>query len=554
MATTNPESPATEVPPEAQTTPLQPTAAVAAAPPASLPRWRSPAAAALLLTAAGVIVRLWILATTALAKVNGDQAVTGVMVRRILAGQNQYVFFAGQQYNGSLEQYLQAATYWIFRLPENGFTLRLTQVALSAASTWLMYLVGRRVLQRPWAAVLAAGLMAFGPFWTLYRGLGSFGAYPSLIVVGLVAVYCALRLGEGSRIAIICAAGFGFCVGIIAWLGLSGAELLIPAGLIAAPYFVRSWRLWVAAVPALLVGMAPILWWSVRNHSFALLNAGPPISPSTFGSRLHNLFGPVLREFVGVAYFNGDPGWQLPLQYLAVAVLAVAFAVAVIRHRRGILATVALRADGRSPMDALLLSIPLMALLYCSSKWAWFSAEPRYLFAFSPVLLWCLAAALPERPTRARLVTVLTGSAVFAGTSITMMLGTQQYVASVHGSGDFTAASAFLVSEGDTHGYADYWTAMPMLYYSKGTLNIAPLTGGRDKFPAVTAAADSAADTFYVAAGPDSEVRYGGRWMEKVLQSHHVTYRRTRFGALVVFDRLSPSVKPWTLRIGIAPR
>jgi len=528
--------------------------AVASTPAASLDHWwRSPAAAALLLTAAGVVFRLWTLSNTAAARVNGDQAVTGVMVRRILAGQNQYVFFAGQQYNGSLEQYLQAAMYWIFRLPENGFTLRLTQVGLSAASIWLMYLVGRRVLQRPWAAVVAAGLMAFGPVWTLLRGLGSFGAYPSLIVVGLVAVYCALRIREGGRIAIICAVGFGFCVGVIAWLGLSGAELLIPAGLIAAPYFLRSWRLWVAAVPALLVGMAPILWWSLRNHSFALLNAGPPISPSTFGSRFANLFGPVLREFIGVADVNGTPGWPLPLQYLAVAALATAFAVVVIRHRRGILATIALRPDGRSPMDALLVSIPLMALLYCSSKWAWVSAEPRYLFAFSPVLLWCLAAALPERPSRVRLAGVLTGGVVFAATSITMIAG-QPYVASVHGSGDYTAASAFLVAEGDIDGYADYWTAMPMLYYSKGALNIAPLTGGRDKFPSVTAAADFAPDTFYIATGPSSEVRYGGKWMENLFQTHHVTYRKTRFGALVVFDRLTPRVKPWTLRIGLAPR
>ena len=516
------------------------------------PRWRSPTAAALAVTVIGVAVRIWIITRTSLKIINGDEAVTGVMVQRILSGQGHYIFYAGQQYNGSLEQYLQAAMYWLFRLPQNAFTLRLPQIAMMAASIWLIYLVGCRLLQRPWAAVVAAALYAVGPYWTIRQGIGTFGSYPDLIVVGLVALYCSLRMGEPGRRGLWWGAGFAFCCGMVAWLGLSGVELLIPAALLAAPYFVRSWRLWAVGVPALLLGMSPLLVWSVKNGKFALLDAGPAVLPSTFGSRIHDLFGPVLREFIGVGYGNGVPGWPLTLQYLAVAALGLAYLVAVIRRWHGILAILTLRLDRPSPFDALLVTIPITVLLYSSSKWAWYSAEPRYLFASSPILVFCLAAALPARPRPIRVVAVLVGTAIFAATSLTM-LANRPYNARADQTNDMRAAVTYLTTTGQTHGYADYWTAMPMLYLSRGTLDIAPLAAGRGRFPDVTAASDQAADTFYVSATPNSKATTGGKGMEKAFAAHHVTFHRVRIGSLVVYDHLSPALKPWQLGLGLAP-
>lgn len=512
---------------------------------------RRPTAAALALVVVGVAVRVWALSSTSLGHINGDEAVTGIMADRIVSGRNQYIFFAGQQYNGSLEQYLQAAMYWLLRVPQGATTLRYPQVALTALATWLMYLVGRRLLERPWAAVVAAGLFAVGPYWTLARGLGSFGSYPDLIVVGLLAVYAALRIRDG-RSAVRWAAVFGACVGLVTWLGLSAAELLIPAGLIAAPYFVRSWRLWVAAVPAVVLGAAPMLWWSLQHGTFALANAGPQVQPSTVGGRFRNLFGPVLREFIGVAFVNGTPGWPLALQYAAAVALGVASVVAVVRHRRGIVAVLLLRTDGRSGLDALLASVPFLVVVYCASKWAWVAAEPRYLYAFSPVLLWCLAAALPARPGPVRLTAVLVGCAVFAATSLTM-IGNRPYRTAADGIHNPKAVADFLRANGDQYGYAEYWTAMPILYASGDTLDISSMTAGRNKFPDVTAAADAAPTTFYVAAGVTSTARYGGQWMEQQLKSHAVSYRRTVIGSQVVFDQLSPALKPWQLKFGPGP-
>lgn len=517
-----------------------------------VPGGRAPAVAALAMVVLSIAVRLWALIDTPASRIDGDQAVTGIMVQRILSGQGHYAFYAGQQYNGSLEQYLQAGLYWLLPVVQNAFTLRLPQVALAATATWLMYLAGRRLLHRPWAAVIAAGLFAVGPFWTVARGLGSYGSYPDLIVVGLVAVYAALRLRDGGRAAVLWSAVCGFCVGLIAWLGLSGVELLFPAGLIAAPYYVRSLRLWLTAVPAAVVGVAPLLWWSVRHGVFALSNAGPAVQRSTVGERFQNLFGPVLREFIGVGYINGRPGWPMQLQYLAVVALGVAYVVAVVRHRHGILSVVLLRTGGRSGLDALLVSVPLMVLSYSASKWAWFSGEPRYLYAFTPVLLWCLAAALPERPGRIRLTAVLAGCAVFAATSLSM-LGHRPYISATQNTSRYQSVVDFLRNNGDRYGYAEYWTAMPLLYLSNRTMDIASTTSGRTKFPDVTQGADEAPTTFYVAVSPGSLAPNGGRWMEERFKSHGVKYRKTVLGALVVFDRLSPDLKPWQLKIGPGP-
>lgn len=515
------------------------------------PTPRAATLAAILLTLAGVGVRIWALTSTSQRALNGDQAATGVMVRRILDGRNQYVFFAGQQYNGSLEQYLQAGMYWVLRLPQNAITLRFPQIALMAAVSWLTYVVGCRLLERPWAAVLAAGLIAFGPFWTITRGLGSYGAYPSLIVCGLLGIYCALRIGEGGRSGLGWAAGLGFTAGLIGWLGLSGVELLIPAAFLAAPTFRRSWRPWVFAVLGGSIGLLPLIAWSVRNHTFALLNAGPPVEPSTPGQRLRNLFGPVLREFVGVAYTKGAPGWPLTLQYLLVGALAITYLVAVIRRRRTILAMLALKTEGRSPFDALLLAVPVLVIIYAASKWAWVSTEPRYLFAFSPVLVWCLAAALPHRPRPARTIAVLAGAVVFSVTSVSML--NRPYVPLVHGQADLQAMSGYLRAHDELHGYADYWTAMPLLYAAGGSVDVAPLSTGRNKFPQVTASVEAAPNFFYAAANPTSTARFGGAWLEKQLRDHHVTYHKTTFGRVEVLDQLSPRLKPWELGIGSKP-
>ena len=251
---------------------------------------------------AGAAVRLWSLTTPAL-QLDGDQAVTGLMVDNILAGRSQYAFVAGQNYNGALEQWLQAAMYWALPLPRNGFTLRLVEVALMAAACWLTYAVGRRVLNSSWRAALAAVLMALAPYWTFAKGSHSDGAYPSALIVGLLSIYCALRLLEERRLR--WAAAGGFLAGAVLWLGQTGIELLVPAALIALPVLARSARAWLVAAPAAAIGMAPSLAWSLRHHNFAVIDIHLQTPPTSLGTRSTTSSGRSCGNS------SGSPAWAV---------------------------------------------------------------------------------------------------------------------------------------------------------------------------------------------------------------------------------------------------
>lgn len=499
---------------------------------------------------AGAAVRLWSLTTPAL-QLDGDQAVTGLMVDNILAGRSQYVFVAGQNYNGALEQWLQAAMYWALPLPRNGFTLRLVEVALMAAACWLTYAVGRRVLNSSWRAALAAVLMALAPYWTFAKGSHSDGAYPSALIVGLLSIYCALRLLEERRLR--WAAAGGFLAGAVLWLGQTGIELLVPAALIALPVLARSARAWLVAAPAAAIGMAPSLAWSLRHHNFAVIDIHLQTPPTSLGTRFHNVFGAILREFIGVAGLGGAPGWPYLLQHLAVAALGVAFLAAVYRRRRGALAVLTARTEGRTPVDALLVSVPIVAVIYVTSRSAWDAGTPKYLFVFTPVLLWLLAAAVPtRRPALGRVVAALL-AVVMVATSMTMLVNRHDEYPGTSDA-ELRTAIRYLVAHNYRDVYAEFWTAMPMLYLADGSLDIAPLRGGKAKFVGVFQRVYTASSAVYVdSARTNGNAPTSRPPIDAMFQLHHIAFQKVQLGTVIIWTHISPMVRPWQIGIGRAP-
>ena len=146
--------------------------------------------AALLCAAA----RLWYLGGPA-AQFNADEATTGLMVREILAGRH-YVFYAGQDYGGTLEQYLQAAAYLLVPMPQTAWTLRLPLVALSVVTCVLVQLLAERVLgDRPRAAV-AAVLFAVSPWFNVVGSVTALGFYVVGQTLTVAVLYGALRAGD----------------------------------------------------------------------------------------------------------------------------------------------------------------------------------------------------------------------------------------------------------------------------------------------------------------------------------------------------------------------
>jgi 4-amino-4-deoxy-L-arabinose transferase-like glycosyltransferase len=491
--------------------------------------------------------RLWFLTTTQ-AMFDGDEAMTGLMVRRILAG-HPYAFLADQHYNGAVEQYLQAAAWAV--LPQTAVTLRLVEVGLAVLACWLVYLVGRELLgaRRGW---LAAALFAVGPFFLIWKGVRSHGAYPTSQLLGLLAVWLALRLRADGARARWLAAAFGLVAGAAAWSAWSAAYLVLPAAAWLAPQLGRRPGLLGPAAAGALAGYLPALAWALTEHHLPLLvGLQPADSPGPLG-RLHLLAGPVLREFVGVGYFGGAPGWPAWLQTAAVLGLAAGYLFACWRRRAGLLALVRLRAAGRQPADLLLLVPPVVAVSYAASTFTWWAGEPRYLFAAYPALALGLAALPPRR----RLAGPVSAAALVA------VLGATSVGTAIRHAGDgdpnrddcLRQAAGWLAGHGVTAAYSDYWTGLPLqlLAGDRPGLSIAPMNSGRGKFPELRHAADAAPPAYVLSRTPDPMGQAGDEVaaMDRALAAHGVTADRTEVGCTTVYTDLSPALRPWELGRG----
>jgi hypothetical protein len=510
-------------------------------------------------------IRLWYL-TTPQATLDGDEATTGVMVRRILDG-HLYTYLAGQHYNGAIEQYVQAATLAL--LPDTAFTLRLTQVGIACVACWLIYIAGARMLATRWQAALAAALFATGPFFNIWKGVRSHGAYGTGQILGLVAIYAALRLRnvrrgrEGDPIEADdpdAPAGrrwfavLGLSTGLALWASWSAGYLILPALVYASPTLWRRKReAAIAGLPALVAGYAPALGWAVAHGMLPML--GGPQPERTPWERLASLVSPVLREFVGVGYRYGHPGWPIVLQYALLATFSIGYVVAVVRR---------LRSGKSAPTDMLLLTPPTVALLYAASRYTWWTGEPRYLFVAYPALALGIAALVPRFPgrsldglsrrsgmaRRSAAVAVLT---VWACTSAT-------FLARHHDDGPrdlpgcLTAANAWLRGHGVTHIYSDYWTGMPLQFYAGDRLLVGPVGGGRTKFPEGRHVVDADPNPVYLAGhirDPMDEEPDHVAQVDAALAAHGIRSQRTEVGCVVVYEHLRPLERPWEIGLGL---
>ena len=512
-----------------------------------IPRRRIQAAtwAAVAAVIAGTAVRVWFLLTPAGSLLDADQAATGLMARRMLHGQDFYTYFAGQNYNAAIEQYLQTAMYWLLPIPETPFTLRLVPVFLGALVTWFIYLVGARMLPNRWLAAMAAMLFAFGPFHNVLKGTHSDGAYPStqlLVVVGLDA---ALRLrGDGSRRDVLWSALLGLVTGLTIWCGLTGLFVLVPVALWAAPLVFRSWYAVGAGTLAAVAGASPTLAWLWSTGTFPGPGPQPPVS---LRDRMINVFGVLTREFIGVGQISGRPGWPLKLQYLALVVVLGGWLIAVIRRRQGILALLTFQTRwGRKPVDILLVAVALGWIGLAVSHYSWYTETPRYLFVLYPLYPLLLAACVPVRAARS--VTVVTAATLTVVFVVSSLVQLTTYRAAGPREETYRKVAAALVAAGQTNVYGDYWRVIPLEYFSPDVqINAAPLGVGGGKFPEEHAQVDNAPTFAYIADAADLKAKKG---IAAELRRRNISFTPTVIDSLVIYTDLSRYPKPWDIGLG----
>jgi hypothetical protein len=505
---------------------------------------RRPALATAAAALTGLVIRAAFLLTPG-GGMDADEAVTGIMARRMAQGEDIYIFFLGQNYNSSLEQFPQALLFAL-GLPANPFTLRIPQLLMSVMACALMYLVGRRVLPSAWHAVLAATLFAFGPYFLIWKGARSFGSYDAALLLSLATVLLVLRFDEqeGRRDRLLHAFGVGVGVGLTYYASPSGYYLVLPAAL----WFFASARhhlsMLAAAAGGVVTGLIPVLYWTVSTRHFP--TPDPGTLPSTAAERFGNLFDEIGRQFIGVAYLYGVPGWPVTLGRITLWALTLAAVVAIGFRWRGVLALLTAREADRQPFDMVLLAIPVMVAAYVASKYSFFITEPRYLFTAYPILILGLVRLVPTRtPLRyAMAAAVLLFVAV---PSLTLLVSRADDVPGERDA-DLAHVVDVLDGEGSTFVYASYWTAMPLEFEADERLTVGTMAMP-ERLPDERRAVDAATDPVWVGSrGVNTDDITP---MRAALDDAGVRYRERTFGDVTVFDRFSRDIRPWDVGLSL---
>ena len=239
------------------------------------------------------------------------------------------------------------------------------------------------------------------------------------------------------------------------------------------------------------------------------------------------------------------------LPYLRWSAIWIAWVVV---RRRGLLAVLSLRRDGREPIDLILLIFPFAVALYLISPYTFFTGSPRYLFALYPVFAVALAATATVAAEQISAKWPRQGARValaFGGVLLVALGSVDTVTSDMHflgGSRGYTTdlqlrqAVRFLQAQGDQYVYGEYWTAMPAYYFAAGTdLRIAAWDFGF-RFADVLAAVNAAPRFAYVSTNRPGD--YSADAVIAALNANAATYRVTRFGSATVVDQLSRQLRP----------
>lgn len=332
--------------------------------------------------ATGVALRIWVLASPP-GGLDADEAVWGLMARRVLDGELS-VFFWAQNYGGTLEA---LATAPLFAVTGSGtLALRAVPIALFALAALLVWRIGRRTVGEP-AARLAAVLFWTWPAYLVWKSTRAHGFYGAVTVLSLAVLLLALRLRE--RDSRLDAAALGLALGLGWWASPQIALLAVPAlaWLVwRRPAVVRS--AWLV-LPAAVAGAAPWLGWNLA-HGFDSLE--PPFEPGDDSYPEH------LRIFFA-ATWPSALGLRVPFTFEWLVGAPVGRALQLLA-----LAGLGWLLVRRRPLGNVeLLAVTALAypLLQSISPFSILNDEPRYLVLLVPVTALLLALVLARGPMTA---------------------------------------------------------------------------------------------------------------------------------------------------------
>ncbi|HEX7165491.1 MAG TPA: glycosyltransferase family 39 protein [Acidimicrobiales bacterium] len=416
--------------------------------------------AAAIAIASGAALRLWMLFTS-VGPYDSDEAVVGLMARRILDGE-LFTFYWGQPYGSSHEAFAVAALKGV-GVPTR-VAMELVPAALAIAAALLVWRIGVRLLGRT-AGVLGAAL-----FWTtstafVWHSTKERGFYGAMLVAGLGLLLLAIRLVD--QVTWRDAALFGFVAGTGWWASPQVVYLAAPTGLWLLWEAVRARNLaFVKVAPvtaaAAAVGAAPWLFTNART-GWDSLRVATSVPDTTFGYR----FG-----LFRVQAFPAALGAKLPVRGDWVGGVAgkAGFVVAL-----AIIVAVLLRLPSRA--TPLRLGVVLYPLIFAAFPTSFYVAEPRYLSLLWPLVTLLFGFAIAWLPWGAlRVAATASLAAITVVSSVVFVDYASETLGIVDVSpGEIAPVLRELRASRTDNLFADYWVANRITLETEEEIVAAPL-------------------------------------------------------------------------------
>jgi len=459
------------------------------------------AAAVVVLLAAGMLLRLWILGHDTM---NSDEAVVGLVAQGIEHG--HLTAFVWDQAYGGVGPYVVAAVFSV--IGPSAFALNLTPVLLAVLIAVVTWRVGKRIFPS-WVAVSAAVLAWIWPESTVFNSTREYGYHEVALLAGLVILLLALRIvqaGARSRDtgprggSIVEWALLGLVAGVGWWASPEVAYYLLPSTVLLAIAVIRAplpsgVARALAAGTSCGAGMLPWLLAGAHDGWATIRAAGPTAVSGPYTFRLGVFFRHVLPMLLGLQ-IEGRGAWEGgptvgPVLYgVALAGIAVAAGVLCLRAPRA---------------RVLVLFCIVFPFLYAAFPTAWFWNDGRYAIFLTPVLALLLtgaaatagewlsrgrhrrsagpAGALPARLLVCFLLLAAAASTLVAVQSTFGVVGSLHTLDEWHTNPEpaVTTAAARLERLGIHDAYAGYWVAYDLEFVSGDRVTV--LAVGNDRNP-----------------------------------------------------------------------
>jgi hypothetical protein len=430
-------------------------------------------------------------------------------------------------------------------MPARSIALHLPSILWSTLATWLVYAVGTRLLSSKWRAALACWLFATGSAFVVFDGVRSQGAYNAALVVGLMAMWLAVRTEGQPSLSHWLA--LGILTGLGTWLSLVSVYLLAPAALLIAnrarSRLVHPRHLGPITASALtgwLIGYSPGLGWALSHGTLPFATVQSTDGPV---DRLHGLVGGTLPEILGLKWVGASsigPGW---LSAAAVSALAALWLYTGVRQRAAVLRLLRLRARVEDWPAVLHVAGVVVITCYLVSPFTWFTSEPRYLYLAAPLIVWGLAAAFPPQADRSSRKWVVLGALLVVACSLltatTLQRAAQRAPSSW--SRDFATAADWMGERGVHTAYADYRAAYTLDYLSNGRVTTVPFGPAACRLPHLNDVVDNSPVFAYVLSDADRR-EHLAQLAQHGMQVRDALTTRT----LIVLIPVNPdAVRPW---------